>query len=167
MGHLGNNLFEYALGRIIAESLDRELIVLPGKDIPGWSRVELLSGIVDRLHDHFACFDDAPLKIPGQFVERPQIRYVQGENRWQGHAINLQHILDDGENHRIVLRGYFQRIEYYYPYKEKIKRWFSMKPMTLPVQLGSDDVVVHIRRSVDMFVLNHTLDLSIQTFFLA
>ena len=87
IGHLGNNLFEYALGRIIAEHLDQELIVRPATDIEGWNDVERMSGIVDRLDDQLACFADIPLRIEGKVVDQPQIRFVSSRRKpgslWQ------------------------------------------------------------------------------------
>ena len=161
IGHLGNNLFEYALGRIIAEHLGQELIVHPATDMPGWANVERMSGIVDRLHDQLGYFADVPLRIEGKVVDQPQMRLVLGEfRRWNGHAINLPHVLEHGKDHRIVLRGYFQRTEYYQPHKARIKSWFKLSDVHLPITPGPRDVVVHIRRSLDMFVLDRALDLS-------
>ena len=161
IGHLGNNLFQYALGRIISEHLEQELIVRPAKDIRGWNEVERMSGIIDRLQYQFDHFADVPLGIAGKQVSQPQMIYIEGGfRRWNGHTLNLPYVLEQGKGHRIVLRGYFQRTEYYQPYKSRIKEWFQMGKVVLPVEPGPGDIVVHIRRSPDMFVLDRALDLS-------
>jgi hypothetical protein len=158
LGHLGNNLFQYALGRIVAEHLDRELITVPAEDMPGWSNVERTSGIVDRLQDHISAFPELTTPLPGTQIDKPQLRYVVGERRWNGHAINLPHLLTHGRDRRIVLKGYFQRTEYYHPHKDRIRNWFRMREYPVDLQPGPRDIVVHIRRSMDMFVLDRAID---------
>jgi hypothetical protein len=79
---------------------------------------------------------------------------------WHGQAVNLPYLLNSAQRRPIVLKGYFQRVEYYHPHKAKIAHWFRMKPKALPVQFGPDDVVVHLRRSIEMRVLERALDLN-------
>jgi len=59
IGHLGNNLFEYALGRIVAEHLGQALTCVPASDMPGFAPIEKQSGIVDRLQNHIEHFPHA------------------------------------------------------------------------------------------------------------
>jgi len=52
LGHLGNNLFQYALGRVLAEELGQALVCVAAGARPGFDRVEQASGIQDRLSTH-------------------------------------------------------------------------------------------------------------------
>lgn len=158
LGHFGNNLFSYALARILAENLGHRLITLPPLDEGSWSEIERQSRILDRLADHLDCFVDTPMELPGQVIEGPQIRYVLGEkHQWQGQRINLDHLLAEGARHRIVLRGYFQRTEYYHPWKEDILKWYQLKPTGKKLKIGPRDMVIHVRRSLDMRILDRRI----------
>jgi hypothetical protein len=161
LGHLGNNLFEYALGRILAEELGLAMQCLPASDIPMWSDVERMSGIVDRLGACCKQFADVPQSLPGKEGEGPQLRYVMGEKHgWTGHSINLDYLLSQGQGRRIVLHGYFQRVEYYHRYAERIRRWYRFRDERPVVALQPQDVVVHLRQSIDMFLLDRAIDLA-------
>lgn len=160
-GHLGNNLFSYALGRVLAEELGLALRCVASETPGAWKRVEEASSIVDKLSHHFAGFEDAPQELPGRVIGRPQLRYVLGEKiGWHGHGLNLPFLLQSGGDHRIVLHGYFQRTEYYHPYRERIRRWYRFRPQALPFEPAPEDVIVHVRRSLDMRVLDRRLDVS-------
>jgi hypothetical protein len=90
----------------------------------------------------------------------PQLRLVLGEQpEWHGHGINLERVLRTGHGQRIVLRGYFQRSEYYLPYRARIRRWFHLPPVDGELRPGPRDIVVHLRRSYDMRVLDRMLSL--------
>lgn len=160
VGHLGNNLFQYALGRVLAEELGHALICVAPDERPGFDRVERASGIQDRLGSLTAHFADVPLALPGREIEAPQRRHVLGDRLdWNGHGIDLEHLLRTGRDSRIVLRGYFQRTELYQPYRERIRRWFALPPQAGDLQPGPRDIVIHLRRSYDMRVLNRMLSL--------
>ncbi len=161
LGHLGNNLFQYALGRILAEELGLALRCLPASDMPVWSQVERMSGIVDRLSAWSDQFIDAPQALAGRHGEGPQLRYVMGERPgWTGQGINVDYLLRHGQRSHIVLHGYFQRTEYYHPYRERICRWFRLRDAPSTVTLQPQDVVVHLRQSLDMFLLDRAIDLN-------
>lgn len=163
-GHLGNNLFNYALGRLLAEELGHALSCRVAGGGGGFGDIERRAGVVDRMPGHWEMFEDAPQELPGRVVERPQIRYVMGEKiQWTGQCLNLPWLLRAGHGHRIVLNGYFQRVEYYLPFAERIRRWFRMRPIDLPVKPGPRDVIVHVRRSLDMRVLDRRLQVSFYT----
>ena len=160
LGHLGNNLFQYALGRILAEELGSALTCRALPDTRGWVAVEQMSGIVDRFVTHSAAFADAPQSLPGKESAEPQLRYVIGEkHNWSGHGINLPWLLRRGHGQRIVLHGYFQRAEYYLPYRERIARWFALPPSPLLPRPGKHDVLVHLRQSLDMKLLDRQIDM--------
>lgn len=160
LGHFGNNLFQYAFGRLVAEQLGYALHCHPAEDIPGWAGIERAGGVVDRLTLHLAEFEDLPQQLPGEEAPGPALRWVKGDRvDWHGQGVNLPYLLNPAHKRRIVLKGYFQRSEYYHPHKQKIAQWFRMKPKALKVQFQPDDVVVHLRRSIEMRVLERALDL--------
>ena len=161
IGHLGNNMFEYALGRILAETHGLALRCIPANEQSGgFSSVERASGIVDRLNLLAAVFNDARQMLPGKNVDAPQIRYVIGEKQgWTGHGINLDELLRNGGSNRIVLNGFFQRTEYYHPYRGLIRNWFKFKENVTSVPLQPRDVIVHMRQSLDMFMFDRAIDL--------
>ena len=161
LGHLGNNLFQYALGRIIAERLGQGLRCVPAADLPGWSAVERDAGISARLSDCAGAFADAPQQLPGATGSGDALRYVLGEKPgWSGHGIDLDHLLEHGAGRPIVLKGYFQRCEYYHPHAERIRHWLRWATGPDGPDLAPDDVVVHLRQSIDMFVLERAIDLA-------
>lgn len=160
LGHLGNNLFQYALGRVLAEELGHALVCVAPGERPGFDRVEQVSGIQDRLTTHAARFADVPLRLPGREVDRPQLRYVLGEALdWNGHGIDLDRLVRTGREARIVLRGYFQRAALYVPHAARIRRWFALPPVAGELAPGPRDVVIHLRRAYDMRVLGRLLSL--------
>jgi len=160
LGHLGNNLFQYALGRVLAEELDLALHCVAPSARPGFARVEEASGIRDRLWQLTDAFADVPLDLPGRELIAPEYRHVTGEQlQWNGHGIHLDWLLGHARDHRIVLRGYFQRSEYYLPYRARIRRWFALAPVADELRPGPRDLVIHLRRSYDMRVLGRMLSL--------
>lgn len=160
LGHLGNNLFQYALGRVLAEELDLAFNCVAAPERPGFANVERASGVVDRLWRLTDAFADVPLSLPGRTVTQPEYRHVTGEQlHWNGHGINLPWLLRHAHDYRIVLRGYFQRSEYYVPYRERIRRWFALRPVAGELRPGPRDIVLHLRRAYDMRVLNRLLAL--------
>ncbi|HMM77832.1 MAG TPA: hypothetical protein PJ986_19180 [Gammaproteobacteria bacterium] len=160
LGHLGNNLFQYALGRVLAEELDLALHCVAPTGRPGFARVEDASGIRDRLWQLTEAFADVRLNLPGREIAAPEYRHITGEQlQWNGHGLNLGWLLRHGRDYRIVLRGYFQRSEYYLPYRERLRRWFAMRPAAGDPRPGPRDIVIHLRRSYDMRVLGRLLSL--------
>jgi len=160
LGHLGNNLFQYALGRVLAEELDLALeCVAPGAR-PAFGRVEEASGIRDRLWTLTDAFGDVRLHLPGREIRAPQYRQVMGEQlHWNGHGLNLDWLLRHGGDRRIVLRGYFQRSEYYLPWRERIRSWLRLPRVAGELEPGPSDIVLHLRRSYDMRVLGRQIAL--------
>lgn len=94
-GRLGNNLFQYCLGRIIAEELGLGLRADP---IPG--------------------FPNTAEHVGGLLVGGP-------EEILGGQKIDLAAVLADRRPRRIVLDGWFQCHQYYRPHREKIRRWLA------------------------------------------
>src|SRR6185369_123859 len=149
---LGNNLFQYCLGRIIAEALGYELIcVWPGPP-SSVAHHERTSGLWATLPGLARHFPGAPLHLSGKSVATPQERYVFGERNWSGQGIPLRAILETPDDRRIVLSGFFQRMEYYTPYRDKIRTWLKPAMVDCGLSPQRNDVVVNIRRGLDYFV---------------
>jgi hypothetical protein len=116
-GRLGNNLFQYCFGRIIAEQLGFSLAC------------EGLDGFRGTFH-----------KISGQTWDSPK-EVITDKN------IDFEAIIDSKNRHRnIVLEGFFQNYQYYYPLKDQIRKWLSLE-LTLPISPSSNDLVVNVRRT--------------------
>jgi len=92
-GQLGNNLFQYSLGRIIAEETGRKLVASP---IPG--------------------FPETRTEVDGTVGEGSPIIC-------SGQTIDLDHLLRSDLDRPILLEGYFQRYEYYRDHASDIQVW--------------------------------------------
>ena len=159
IGRLGNNLFQYALGRIIAEHHNLELTC-----VDSWGAPVLFMGnevdlgppaTLGALSEHFP---NAPLSLPGRRISEPvesiEITTVQG---WNGQRIDLEAILGNSTPRRIQLAGYFQRYEYFSPFREKLRQWFRPIPGAAPFPIDPRDVLINIRRGRDYEVRDWTL----------
>jgi hypothetical protein len=113
---LGNNLFQYALGRIVAEQLGFELRADP---IPGFPNT--------AQHVRGACHEGPEEVLAGQ-------------------RIDLDGVLANRSPRRVVLDGWFQRHEYYRPFREKIRDWLQFDA-GIQVPDGNAEVVVNVRRT--------------------
>jgi len=113
---LGNTLFQYCLGRIIAEELD---FALEAEPIEG--------------------FPNTASSVRGKSFDSP----VQ---RLEDHRIDLASVLNDRSERRIELDGWFQRCEYYSPYKAKIREWLKLDP-AYNTPCSDADLVVNVRRT--------------------
>jgi len=114
---LGNNLFQYCLGRILAEELGFALKAVP---IPG--------------------FPNTAQRVNGAAYEGPR-EVFKGP-----HLIPLETILADRSPRHIILDGWFQRYEYYRPRREKIQQWLRFGP-AIRVPEARPDIVVNVRRT--------------------
>ncbi len=120
LGRLGNNLFQYCLGRIIAERLGYRLSAKP---IPG-----------------FPATQDT---VEGSDYASYPVQELTGS---MGQIIDLQAIVNDKTRRKIVLNGYFQRYEYYQPYKDVIRTRWLVDSIPAPHEVISPgDVAVTIR----------------------
>lgn len=128
-GNLGNNLFQYAFGRILAERLGYSLDASP---IPGFPRTS------DRVPGK--CYTNDPFVLRGQ---KPDLSWLQE---------------DVDPQRQVVLTGYFQRTEYYHPYKEAIRSWFECD-YSIEGNVGVGDVVIGVRRGTD-YIPQHGLPTS-------
>jgi hypothetical protein len=163
LGRLGNNLFQYALARIIAEQRELSLDCLPGGGGPPKSFLgaPIDSGPPATLSTLTEHFPNAPLRLDGPRVETPRLRFVLADDReWSGHRIDLAALLAAPERHGYDLAAFFQRVEYFDSYWPRIRRWFCPRSATPAVTVGRNDVVVSIRRGADYGLRNDTLGLT-------
>lgn len=161
-GRLGNNLFQYAIGRIIAEHLGYELVCVPAPEYRHGSAVVLAGGRT-ALTNTSEFFPDAPLHLPGKSFTEPQERYIWDDTGWNGQTLPLQQILGDRRDRRIVLKGFFQRMEYYWPWRDQVRRWLRPRGAYRGPAPDPDDVLVCIRRGLDYFSLGWAMDLGFYT----
>ncbi len=94
LGRLGNNLFQYCLGRILANEFDTSL------------KTKRIEGFLAA----------TPIKKRLQF---PTLK----KDILTGHSIDLKSITQNRKRRNIVLNGFFQRYEYYKNHKSDIKDW--------------------------------------------
>jgi hypothetical protein len=137
-GRFGNIMFQYALGRIIAEELGHSMF----GDMETLIHKDTIS-----MFNHF----DLPKSINGLSCHS-----VQNENL-TGHQIDLQSILTNFTPRNIILDGYFQRAEYYLPHRDKIKQWFVLSDIDF--EPNEKDIILHIRRS-DFIIVSTPVPLS-------
>ena len=139
LGLLGNNLFQYVVGRILAArfGLALELIDSPYKPRKNMPQFRALMEV----------FQDAPLRLQGRTVEKPVDRtaYLDHDG-FDGFRFDLPGMLANEDRRGFAVKGYFERYEHFRPHKDAIRRWFRVDPLNAGHRVGSRDVVVHIRR---------------------
>ena len=118
-GNLGNHLFQYCFGRILAERLGYRLAARP---IPG--------------------FPGTAAHVPGADHADKEALVLRGQKP------DLSALEAPGVARRVVCSGYFQRYEYYRPHAERIKPWLAVRDEN-PEQVGPGDIVLSIRRGRD------------------
>jgi hypothetical protein len=162
VGGLGNNLFQYAVGRIIAEhhgyALRCDRPVLPPSSFLGRP---VDDGPLVTMHDVAACFPHAPLTMAGlEFDERVERFELVDGDPWEGHTIDLAQILANLAPRQVRLTGFFQRFDYIEPYRNRVRRWLTPAAIPTPYVISPTDVLVNVRRGFDYGMLNWTLSAS-------
>jgi hypothetical protein len=115
-------MFQYALGRILAEEFGYRLVVGLHKSTQEG----------EHPYPEFKNW----VGVDGEKHEKPT-------EMFRGQRIKLRPILRNREPRAIILNGFFQRSEYYIPHKEKIRSWFEIEPTFWP---EPGDIAIHIRR---------------------
>lgn len=151
VGNLGNNLFQYAFGRIIAE---HHGFLLDCREEQYASDPPQCITPLERNTARLSCltsfFPDAPLEIPGHYVHSPVEAFsINLLPCWDGQSVELQRILDNKSPRHVWLKGYFQRYEYYREYEHQIRSWFRFRPMPTPFDIRDEDVLVNLRGGAD------------------
>ena len=124
LDRLGNNLFQYAFGRILAERMNYALKAAPLPGFPGTFRP------VDG-HDYRDC--------------SPEVLLEEFSDKTQRQKLDLEAIISNPVKRKIVLEGYFQRYDYYRPYREVIRRQWLHVPEPIEPQ-HPEDLIIHVRR---------------------
>jgi hypothetical protein len=155
IGRLGNNLFQYAVGRIVAQ---HHGLALDCRQSRHAIHISVPPPTLENLAFHFP---NAPLRMPGLCVDAPvESHEVTPDGPWNGQSLDLQSILADKTPRQIRLAGYFQRFEYFAPYSAEIRQWFCFKHVTVPVKIRANDILVNIRRGSDWGSLGWVLSSS-------
>ena len=122
--NLGNKLFTYAVGRIIAEKLDYKLI------LPNNCQIQRAGVMMDFPY----------YSIDGNIVESPE--YYVSDHLMSEKGI--EYIIENGKDKKINLDGYFPRYEYIKNYKNNIRTYY--KELILEND-GKNDVIILLRDS--------------------
>jgi hypothetical protein len=116
VSRLGNNLFQYCFGRILAEKHGYLLKVDPIKGFKNTSK-----------------------KINGKnYSKNGNIKI----NDW---TKDLDKIIKNPPKKEIILTGWFQKYSFYKNYKNEIKKWLEIDYPNLP-KISNNDIVIHMRR---------------------
>lgn len=160
LGRLGNNLFQYVFARLLAEQHGFALDCLQEP----WVAHEFLGRRFDQaphadLSGFLPHFPDLRLKLPGKRCAAPvQAHEFRTFEEWDGHTVDLGALQHPGAR-RIVLRGFFERAEYYAPHLDRIRAWLRFVPAPTPLAIGPRDVLVNLRRGLDMALVERVLAL--------
>jgi len=129
-GRLGNRLFQYCFGRIVAEHL-------------GWQlRADSIKG-----------FPATQCRITGVQFSEPVLK-LQGDA-----VVDFSAFLEDTGPCRLVVRAWMQRFEYYRPYVTRIRQWLEPEPPvagSFPVA-GPNDLLLNFRLGADYLERNWIL----------
>ena len=118
-GNLGNNLFQYCFGRILAGKLGYRLSAKPIAGFP-------------RTHD----------QVDGASYPLEETVTLRGQKP------NLEFLSHTCLRYHVLLTGYFQRYEYYAPHAQRIREWLAIEDR-IDFEPRPDDVLVGIRRGKD------------------
>lgn len=136
IGRMGNNLFQYALGRIIHEMTGMQFqIVNQNRDLRETFSIPIAHG-EHRFHNQ-EHFKNAPSFLPGEVRPDP---LVLNEYNFE----SVDEIVRMASGRGIIIHGFFQRWKYYLPWREKIREWFALPDFSQKLFSG-DYGVFHIR----------------------
>jgi hypothetical protein len=115
---LGNQLFQYALARIIASELN---LLLPASPISGFPTT----------------FKD----IPGRCIRSPKIVL-------KGQDLELNSLLEHSKDCHLTLDGNFQQSKFFLPWSQQLRsQWLTPEVPSGFTGADPDDLVIHIRRT--------------------
>ena len=120
-GGLGNQMFQYAIGRIIAEEKRHKLEI----NDPDNRREQLFNTFP------FVC------GVEGNDTKENTLNVAHDLQYLDMHAVL-------GHSGHVFLHGYWQKHYYYTPHKEKIKKWFDYEDSQYE-KPEPTDLVLHVR----------------------
>ena len=115
-GGLGNTLLQYCMGRILAEKTGATLIA---------NHISGFEGTKDLVNEENAHNNDGYIQLTNQIVNIDEIASLK----------NVDIVLGP--------MGFFQRYEYYKPYKKQIRQWLRTEYQD--VGQTKDDAIIHLR----------------------
>lgn len=121
-GRTANNLFQYAIGRIVADHFNTSLTFNGNNHIPQEFNA---NQILNR-----ESFNDN--------------EFYYNDTIWKD--IKLQDILNTKPRSKIILAGYWQKSEFYTPYRNQMKQWFALPESRYVTAVRDTDMLIHIRR---------------------
>jgi hypothetical protein len=119
-GRLGNRLFQYCFGRIVAESLGYRLACPP---VPG--------------------FVGTGECVAGRCYSTPVVTYTADE------VPDLNAVLADASPRKIIVNAYLQQYYYYKSAKHRIRRWLHIPPYSGDFEVTRDDLLLNMRLGDD------------------
>jgi hypothetical protein len=148
-GRLGNNLFQYALGRIVAEDAGTALYATR-QCRPVHAAVAKTSGAMVTLESEQSRFADVRLAGWPEYAPAPEWALNVSTPPSDGHTLDLKSVCGLARSQKpVMLAGYFQREEYYAHRRDHLQRCLRVadrEPLPKP---GPQDVIVSIRRGAD------------------
>ena len=145
-GHLGNNLFQYLVGRDLASRSG--LAMTCGLDRSTPYRLPRMGGPW-TLADLAMNFPNAPLRVPGLSVETPIEAFeVSKQGDWSGQILPRQAFEAAQAGKGIRLKGHFQRFEYVAPAVQQHRDWFETL-VQRSLSVTRTDVLVDVWRPRD------------------
>ena len=151
-GFIADNMFQYTVGRLIAEELGYALRISHSKGKGGVNAQELV-----ELLTHCK---DAPLELAGEVYEAP-VDYSAHESNpdFDDYYVDLDAMFANRSPRCIELRGHYQSYRMLRPYKTHIRSWFEMVPSGRGFDISPEDIVAHIRWG-DLVVFDLAMSLS-------
>jgi hypothetical protein len=137
----GNQLCQHVIGRIISEKLKFKLFGIDQNH-----REFSLNGFDLNYNQDGYAFYEFPIQRIGT---SSNYNYTETLD-WAHPNFDLDAICNDTTPRRIILEGFFQRKEYFLPYKEQIKEWYNFINYDTP----TDHAAIHIRLG-DLRETNH------------
>lgn len=129
LGQNANRITQYAFARILAEELDLSLSAPP---VPFFANV--------------------PNVIQRRSIHEPRIRL--DDRKAQVSKKSLSQILDECRGKAVTMEGFFERADYFLPYRQKLRDWFNVKLPEVPIR----QIAIHVR-GTDL-VVPHRLGIS-------
>lgn len=121
-GRTANNLFQYVIGRIVADHFDSNLTFNGNNHIPG----------------EFNC---NPILNRNNFINNMTV-YNDTVNK----DVSLEDIFNTRRESKIILVGYWQKSKFYTPYRNQMKQWFALPESRYVTAVRDTDMLIHIRR---------------------